>query len=109
MSIDDRDEDLRAQVALEARLGGRRGFWQVYRARRDRQVNGLTVPAGHYYAVTWRLGEPPAVGASLDELERAVDARPVPQRSIMAELLGPEAARRHQIAPGWWYLPGRPP
>jgi hypothetical protein len=103
---DDYGDDLRAQLALEDRLPG---FWQVNRTRRDRQVNGTLVPADWYYAVTWRLDEPPAVGASLDELERAVHARPVPQRSVMAELLGPEQARRFQTGPGRWYLPGPPP
>jgi hypothetical protein len=104
MSDDDSD-DLRAQLALEARLTG----WQVYRARKRRWSCGVEIPAGCYWAAHWHPDEPLAVAADLAGLERLVAERNPPERSVMRELLGEEAADRHEIAPGRWYLPGTPP
>jgi hypothetical protein len=97
------DDDLRAQLQLEARLR----HWQVYRVREARWVRGVEVPAGSYYAVHWRVAEPPVVAADLDTLEHAVTA--AEPRSIMAELLTPEEARHLEISEGRWHLPGPPP
>lgn len=103
------DDDLRAQLQLEARLH----HWQVYRVREARWVRGVEVPAGSYYAVHWRLSEPPVVAGDLDTLERAVTAGTagtVPERrSVMAELLTPEEARHLEVGEGRWLFPGPPP
>lgn len=102
MANDDQD-DLRAQLALEARI-----HWQVYRAREPRRIGGVEVPAGHYWAAHWDLSEPPAVAATLDDLEREV-VRRTPQRSIMRELLSADEIKHLEVSEGRFFLPGPPP
>jgi hypothetical protein len=100
------DDDLRAQLRLESRLRG----WQVYRVRQARWVRGVKVPAGSYYAVHWRLAEPPVVAGDLVALEAAVNALTEPgRRSIMTEVLPPDQVRQLQVSEGRWFLPGTPP
>ena len=99
------DDDLMAQLHLEARLH----HWQVYRVREAKIVRGVEVPAGHYYAVHWRVSEPPEVAGDLAELERAVKARNIPERSVMRELLTPDEISHLEQSEGRWYLPGTPP
>jgi len=87
MSINDRD-DVGAQLAVEGRLIG----WQVYRTHERRWSRGVEIPA-----------------TDLAELKRLRAERTPPEHSVMRELLGEEAADRHEIAPGRWYLPRTPP
>jgi hypothetical protein len=98
-------DDLRAQLALEAKLSD----WQVHRAHRAVWVHGVEVPAGSYWAEHWRLADPPAVAMTLDELECEVNARTTPGRSIMRELLTGDEIRRFEVGVGRFFLPGPPP
>ena len=72
--MNDFSDDLRAQLELEAELGG----WQVYRATVSTSwLDRVDIPAGHYYASHWLLSEPPIVAADLETLRTAVLARQV--------------------------------
>lgn len=108
-------DDLRDQLALEARLSG----WQINRTREARWIAAagdmdrrVEVPAGWYWAAHWHPYEPPVVAADLDALEREVAKRnppAQPRRSIMRELLTPDEIKHLEVSEGRWFLPGPPP
>jgi hypothetical protein len=72
-------EHLRRQLAAQLAVGGRFPGWQVLHTTVDRWVRYVKVPGGSFYAVHYRLSEPPLMAADLDQLAGLVEHR---QRGI---------------------------
>jgi hypothetical protein len=75
---EDLRQQLRAQLALEARFPG----WQVLHAMNDRWVRYVRIPEGSFYAVHDRLGELPLVASDLEQLAARVEQRQEQLRQI---------------------------
>jgi len=89
-------DDLRAQLVLGAEMRD----WQVYRTfLSKRWVRYHLVPKGHYWAVHFRLGEPPISAPDLEALAAGVRARQAAmeadatwaERSALSRIIGPTA------------------
>ena len=70
------ETDLRAQIALQEQHPG----WQVLHTDRPRWVRYIRVPAG-YYAVHFRLSEPPLMAANLTLLAELILRRDQQRRN----------------------------
>lgn len=95
------EAEVRAQLVVQWQHPG----WQVLRTDEPRWVRYVRIPAG-YYAVHFRLSEPPLVAATLQLLGELIDARETQRRnaerwSVRTDLrrILP-AARREQGATG---------
>jgi hypothetical protein len=75
---EDLRQQLRAQLALEARFPG----WQVLHAMNDRWVRYVRIPAGSFYAVHDQLRELPLFAPDLQQLTVRVERREQELRQI---------------------------
>jgi hypothetical protein len=75
---EDLRQQLRAQLALEARFPG----WQVLHAMNDRWVRYVHIPQGSFYAVHDRLSELPLVASDLEQLTGRIQQRQEQLRQI---------------------------
>lgn len=64
-------KQLIAQLAVEARFPG----WQILHTTCDRWVRYVSIPEGYFYAVHFRLSEPPLMAVDLDGLAALVERR----------------------------------